>query len=266
MQITASGSSRRKAKQLQPGLPPQQHSAAGGGVTKAPEPLAAAAPAIAAGWSPAAGGKAPLVSRLPARFAAAPFSFPPRPAGRSEGEAVVGLRRAGEGGPGGCGRPLRRARGPVGRGRWLPAALHLCPRCRPWGLPGAAPRLQPAPRRWLRPGRGPLWPGSPAGGPPAGREGSRCRFCDRGGWWVREGAEAPGAASALSSVYFEHVSRIPAQYRFIPSRLRMHPYFISYFFSVWVMVPGSLAVPLYVRAPPHLHRPARHRGLPGCAP
>lgn len=154
----------------------------------------------------------------------------------------------------------------MGRGRWLPAALHLCPRCRPWGLPGAAPRLQPAPRRWLRPGRGPLWPGSPAGGPPAGREGSRCRFCDRGGWWVREGAEAPGAASALSSVYFEHVSRIPAQYRFIPSRLRMHPYFISYFFSVWVMVPGSLAVPLYVRAPPHLHRPARHRGLPGCAP
>lgn len=96
MQITASGSSRRKAKQLQPGLPPQQRSAAGGGVTKAPEPLAAAAPAIAAGWSPAAGGKAPLFSRLPARFAAA-SSFPPRPAGWSEGEALVGLRRAGEG-------------------------------------------------------------------------------------------------------------------------------------------------------------------------
>lgn len=78
-------------------------------------------------------------------------------------------------------------------------------------------------------------------------------------YWVREGVEVPGAASALSSVYFEHVSLTPAQYLFILSRRRMHPYFI--FYILFRLGDGSHVCrrALYVSAPLHLHRPASHR-------
>lgn len=102
---------------------PQQRSPAGRGVTKASEPLSAAAPAIAAGWSPGGGGAAapqPLPSSARRRR-----RLPSSPCRQLRGrEALAGLRTAGKG------RGLRRGgRRGAAVGRAPAAARCTCAHC-----------------------------------------------------------------------------------------------------------------------------------------
>lgn len=139
MQITATGSgssSRRKAKQLQPGLPSPaaRHSHRQGRRNKGTEPLSAAATAPTAGWSRGEGRREGGSRRsLAASHPQPPPSLRARPAGLRE-EVPARLRRTGERRDrgrhrdGGCALPCPVLAGAAaaGRGRRCTCAHCVC--------------------------------------------------------------------------------------------------------------------------------------------